>query len=307
MTAFARFRKASRSRVLPVMLVPVLLGAAGAYAWEGTFHPLVLLITLIGAASAHLFSNMINDLWDYRSGVDTAARNTVGAISTNSGLLAKGEMPERTFAALTWGLFALAAVCGIALALISGWEVLVFAVLGGLLAYFYVAPPLRFGYRGKGYSEIAILLSFGVLPVAGSYYAQTSHLDMRALLISLPVGLLTTLVLFNHHFLHWQADRAAGKRTLVVVFGEALALRFSVSLLLLALVSLVVAVAVGALPWYALLGLLVGLPFIRLYRSFGVTNPSAAYLPLMGAAIKSVMRCGAVMIASLFVYGLLQL
>lgn len=194
------------------MLIPVALGALGAFVWDGNFNFWLLLLTLVGSGAAHLFSNMINDLWDYYNGTDEAAKQAEGVISTNSGYLTNGTWTIRAFATVTWSLFGIAAVSGIILSVISGWPVIVFGGLGGLIAYFYVAPPIRFGYRGKGYSEIAILLSFGILPVAGAYYVQSSQLDYRALLLSLPIGLLTTLILFNHHFLHWQADKQAGKK-----------------------------------------------------------------------------------------------
>ena len=64
------FIKASRFQVIPVMIIPIILGALGAYAWKGTFHPWLFAITLLGAGAAHLFSNMINDLWDYRNSVE---------------------------------------------------------------------------------------------------------------------------------------------------------------------------------------------------------------------------------------------
>lgn len=299
------FKRASRFQVIPVMIVPVMIGSVGAYAWTGEFHWSLFLITLIGAGAAHLFSNMINDLWDYRSGVDIAARETAATISTNSGFLATGTMSVRTFASITWGLFALAAAMGVLLTILSGPEVLVFAGLGALIAYFYVAPPIRFGYRGKGYSELAILIAFGVLPVMGSFFVQTSELDVRSLLASLPIGLLTTLILFNHHFLHWQSDKASGKKTLVVVWGERRALQFSKLLLALAYLALIAAVAFQALPYYALIGLVTIVPFAGVYRSLQATNPSPAYLPLMGASLKATVRCGSIMILSLLIDGLI--
>lgn len=300
-----QFMKAARIRVIPVMLIPIALGALGSYAWNGIFHPGLFLLTLIGAGAVHLFSNMINDLWDYYNGTDDAAKSTEGAISTNSGFLTNGTWSIKVFAAVTWGLFGIAAICGIILAIISGWVVLVFGVLGALIAYFYVAPPLRFGYRGKGYSELAILAAFGILPVAGAYYVQTSHLDYRAFLLSLPIGLLTTLILFNHHFLHWKADREAGKKTLVVVWGEKKALVFSRWLLLLAYVSLVICVLFGALPIYALIALLTVLPAYKVYGRLKEHNESVAYLPLMGAALQATNRCGLIMILALLIQGLI--
>ncbi|MDF2837066.1 MAG: UbiA prenyltransferase [Paenibacillus sp.] len=303
---FKPFMKASRIKVLPVMLIPVALGAAGAFVWTGRFNLGLFLLTLIGAGAAHLFSNMINDLWDYYNGTDAAAKETEGAISTNSGFLTGGAWSISKFRAVTWALFLVAAACGIALSYLSGWPVLVLGLAGAFIAYFYVAPPIKFGYRGKGYSEIAILLAFGVLPVTGAYYVQTSHLDYRALLLSLPIGILTTLILFNHHFLHWEADRQAGKRTLVVVWGEKRALQFSQLLLMLAYVSLVLCVATGALPLYALLALLTAIPLYLVYGRLGAHNKSTAYLPLMGASMQATNRCGGLLIVALILQGALQ-
>lgn len=294
--------KAARFRVLPVMLVPVLLGAAGAYAWTGQFHAGWFLLTLIGAGAAHLFSNMVNDLWDYRNGVDLAAKEAAATVvSTNSGFLSGGVVSERVFSRLTWVLFYIALTCGVILSFHAGWWVFALAVTGGLLAYFYVAPPIKFGYRGKGYSELAIVLSFGVLPVMGTYYVQLGSFDGRALLLSLPIGLLTTLILFNHHFLHWEADRASGKRTLVVVWGERKALRFSKGLCGLAYAALIACVGAGALPWYALLAFVTLIPLVQVYRGLGQTNASHAYLPLMGASLKAAVRSGGIMLICLLV------
>ncbi|NHN29276.1 prenyltransferase [Paenibacillus agricola] len=300
------FLKASRFQVIPVMLIPIILGALGAYAWKGTFHPWLFIITLIGAGAAHLFSNMINDLWDYRSGVDVVAKETETMISTNSGFLANGTMSEKIFSILTWSLFFIALVCGLILSYFAGWFVLVFGGLGGLIAYFYVAPPLKFGYRGKGYSEAAILLSFGILPIMGSYFVQTMQLDYRAFLLSLPIGLLTTLILYNHHFLHWQSDKQAGKNTLVVVWGEQRAIQFSRFLLILAFLSLLVCVAFGVLPYYSLIALITMIPIYRVYGMLKPQNPSGAYLPLMGASLSVTIRCGSIMIITLLARGLFQ-
>ncbi len=298
---FKQFKKASRLQVLPVILIPVALGAVGAYVWSGKFNWLLFIITLFGSAAVHLFSNMINDLWDYKNGTDVEAAQTEDAISTNSGYLTKGTWSVKLFQTVTWTLFAIAVACGVVLSIISGWLVIILGLLGAFIAYFYVAPPIQFGYRGKGYSELAILLSFGILPVVGASYVQTSTLDYRALLLSLPIGLLTTLILFNHHFLHWQADRQAGKKTLVVVWGEKRALQFSKMLLVLACLSLIAAVIFKALPLYALLALPAVIPLYLVYGRLGPNNASAAYLPLMGASLKATMRCGALLIVTLII------
>ncbi|MEC0168900.1 prenyltransferase [Paenibacillus graminis] len=305
MNKWTLFKKASRFGVIPVMLIPVVLGTAGAYVWAGSFHLFLFAVTFIGAAAAHLFSNMVNDLWDFRNGTDTEAHNTPGVITTNSGFLSGGVLPESLFALLTWGMLALAVLCGGVLSIYSGWEILWFVAGGALIAYFYVAPPLRFGYRGKGYSELAIFIAFGVMPVLGAYFVQTGEFSLKPVLLSLPVGLLTTLLLFNHHFLHWRADKQAGKRTLVVVWGERRALVFSRLLLYVSYASLIVCVLLGVLPVYALLALLTAIAPVHVYRSLEPQNASAAYLPLMGASLQASVRCGAIMTAALLIQAVL--
>ncbi|GAK07296.1 prenyltransferase [Geomicrobium sp. JCM 19038] len=299
--------KVSRAQVLPVMVLPVMIGASGAFAFTQSFHLGLFLITLIGALSAHLFSNMINDLWDFKNGVDQAAEESAASISTNSRVLPNGQVNIRTFALVTWGYFAIALLAGISLSVIVGWPVLLFAVIGGLIAYFYVAPPLKFGYRGKGYSELAIFLAFGVLPVTGTYYVLTESLHIEAFLISIPIGLLTTLILYNHHFLHWEADLNAGKKTLVVIFGEKKAINFSKFLAGLSYLSLLFLVVGQVLPWYALIALLSAYPLFKTYGTLSAKNESKQYAVLMGASLKATIRTGLVMTLSLIISGIITM
>ncbi|RQW19716.1 prenyltransferase [Bacillus sp. C1-1] len=297
--------KAARAQVLPVMILPITMGSVAAYAWDGTFHLFFFLLTLIGALAAHLFSNMINDLWDFRNGVDTQAEKSEESISTNSRLLANGKVGEGPFAFVTWALFVIAFVSGLLLAILRGWELLLFAIAGGLIAYFYVAPPLKFGYRGKGYSEIAIFLAFGMLPITGSYFVMTRSLPMEAFLLSIPIGLFTTLILFNHHFLHWRADQEAGKKTLVVLWGEKGGLIFSKSLAALAFLSILCLSVIHVLPWYAIVALVAAIPLASAYRKLGPTNKSPVYGQLMGASLKATTRTGIVIVVSLLIYGII--
>jgi 1,4-dihydroxy-2-naphthoate polyprenyltransferase len=299
------FVQASRMYALPVMIMPVLIGSLGAYSWNHVFHFGWFLVTLIGAAAIHLFSNMINDLWDYRNGVDEAAVEDEAGVATHSGLLVNGMVKERTFSIGAWALFVISLICGVILAVWRGPWVLLYGGLGAFFAYFYVAPPLRYGYRGKGYSEISILLSFGVLPVLGSYYVQTMQFDIRAVFASLPAGILTTLVLFNHHFLHWRADQATGKNTLVVVWGEAKSLLFSRWMLIIGYITAVAAVLVNALPLYSIVAILSIFIPLKVYRKLHKTNPSEAYLPLMGASLNASSITGLILSVSLLISGLL--
>lgn len=296
------FKQLTRIFSISVMIVPVILGTVAAYAVTKEFHWFLFVLALVGAVSAHIFSNIINDVWDYRNGVDTKAVELEGDIATHTGILTSGQITVKRHATFAWGFLLLAVVCGLILTIVCGWPILVMTVLGALIAYFYVAPPIKFGYRGKGYGEIFIFVSFGVLPVLGAYYVQTGEFHLTPLLLSFPVGMLTTMLLYNHHFLHRSADAATGKNTLVVVWGEEKGLRASKVMTTLAYIFVILAVVFQALPVYGLVAIISVIPLYKVYKSLGSKgNPTEAYLPLFGASQQSSVLCGLIMIVALLI------
>ncbi len=293
--------KATRAAVLLVMMLPVLFGAALAGAVSHTLNPWLLLLTVIGAAAAHLGSNTVNDYWDYKSGADTAADTVEGGVGTHSGVLTSGVMSLRQVAMLTTVLFAVALACGIALAALVGPWVLIFAVAGFLLAYFYVAPPIAYGYVGHGLGEIGVLFSFGVLPVMGSYYVQTGQVGWLPFLASLPIGLLTTAILFNHSFLQWQADKQVHKNTPVVALGPERALTVSGGIVAAAYIAIGLNVALGYLPLYALVALVTIPMMLKGLQTARQIKAVPGYGALMAATFQADVNTGVLLIASLII------
>ena len=114
--------------------------------------------------------------------------------------------------------FAGAFAVGIYLTWRGGWPILAFAVLGGLAAIFYVAPPIRWAYRGLG--ETVIALSYGPWMVLGSLYLHTRELSWGALWASLVPGFLIMALAVVNAIPDYHQDRLVGKRNLVVRLGR---------------------------------------------------------------------------------------
>ena len=214
----ADWLKTTRAITLPVILLPVLGGAALA-ATQGTFSPLALVLTLVGAAAALLGANLLNDVYDFKQGADQSARTVPGAIETGSGAFVEGRWSLRKGWAWTAGLFGIALACGLALAALSTPKVLVYAGLGALISFVYVGPPFPLAYKGRGLGELCIFVAFGLLPVAGAVLAHGGELTPQVWGVAGLFGLSSTLVLYHHHFLHWEADKAAGKMSPVALLG----------------------------------------------------------------------------------------
>lgn len=293
------FARATRAKTLPVMLSPVAVGAALAWHRGAPTHWRWFVLTLIGASAMHLGANVLNDYYDERSGADRLARQDRKGVATGSGLIASGEMTAGQTLGLGAALFAAALAAGAALAAARGWPVLAFGATGALLAHQYVGPPLRYGYRGRGLGEIGIFASFGLLPVLGAYYVQAGRVEGAAVWASLVPGLLTTLVLYHHHLLHWRADRVAGKMTPVAALGPERALIVSGVAITCAYAVLALEVAAGLFPAWSLIGLLTAAPlaasWARTMRDSVVQN----CLNLLGASLGASVLTGTAIAVSL--------
>ncbi len=303
MNQFQLLLQATRARTLPVMLSPVLIGALLAWQQGTAFHWGLFLLTLLGALAAHLGANVVNDVFDFAKGTDQAAQKMMPegtTIATGSQTLMKGQLSLKAFRGLAIALFAIALLCGIIIAFYRPLA-LAFGFAGFLLAFFYVAPPLRLAYVGRGLGEIDILISFGILPLVGSYYVQTGNVTLSALLAALPIGLYTTAVLYFHHFLHWRADQEVGKMTPIVTLGEQKARIAGAILLVLIALTFLIAAALQVFPWYSFLAAFTVIPVLLAVRA--ATGSLKDYVKLMGANLNNNLLAALIIVLALVVRG----
>lgn len=295
----ALFITATRAKVLPVMLAPVAVGGALAWSHTGFFSWGWFGVTLLGASAMHLGANVINDYFDETSGADAAARSDPSGMATGTGLIASGTMTRETTLRLAATLFAVALACGVALAVARGPLVLVLGAAGFLLAFFYVAPPIRYGYVGRGLGELGIYMAFGYLPVVGSYYVQALDITPDAAWAALVPGMLTTLVLFHHHFLHWRADATAGKMTPVAVLGPERALAVSTVWVAAVEAILVVQAVAGLWPPGAAVAVAAAVPVLAGIRRARRNPILPNYLQLLGGTLGASVLTSAILILAL--------
>lgn len=297
------FLEVTRARTLPVMAAPVIIGSVLAWQQGAPFQWGLFVLALVGALAAHLGANVINDIFDFGAGADQAAQAIMpqgNTVATGSQFLLNGRLSINAYRRLAAACFAAALLCGIILSFFRPWA-LAFGVIGFLLAFFYVAPPLRLAYIGRGIGELDILISFGILPLVGSFYVQTGTVTSTALLASLPIGLYTMAVLYFHHFLHWRADKAVGKITPVVALGEKDARIVGAIILLLIAVTVVLDVYLKVFPWYTIIAALTIIPVEFVLRQ--ATGDLKHYLKLMASNMNGNLLSALLILVALLVSG----
>ncbi|MCB9881058.1 MAG: 1,4-dihydroxy-2-naphthoate polyprenyltransferase [Planctomycetes bacterium] len=203
---------AARPRTLSAALCPVVLGAALAFG-DDVHHPLSILAALVGATFIQIGTNFANDYFDFVKGTDDHSR--IGPARAT----AKGWVTPKTMAIATASAFALAIVAGIYLIVRGGTPILVIGALSILSGVLYTGGPKPLGYVGLG--DVFVLVFFGPIAVAGTYWVQSHTLSWAAILVGFATGFLATAILVVNNLRDRTGDARSGKRTLVVRFGEA--------------------------------------------------------------------------------------
>ncbi len=250
----------TRAPFLSATVVPV-LGALAAFIAARGFEavdPWAFGLALLGAVSLHLAANVLNDHFDHHSGADPANNDYFQPYSGGSRAIELGLITPAGLLRLGLGFLTAATACGVALALTVTPDVLWLGLIGAAIAVFYTAPPLRLVAR-KGLGELSVGLAFGPGLAIGTWTVLEGGLGAAAvqggLAVGVPMGLLIAAILWINEFPDYESDRATGKRNLVVVLGRSAARHGFTALLGGAFASVVVAVALGVLPWTALLAL----------------------------------------------------
>ena len=151
----------------------------------------------------------------------------------------------------------------------GGIGLLYYGLAGAFSAYFYTGTPLRLVAR-KGIGELLIGLNYGPLMTMGTIFAITGSHNWEAFYFGIPLGILTTAILWINQFPDRSSDKIAGKNHLVVVLGLERASWGYLILMITAFSSLYVLFMYNIVTEGALLGLIAS-PF-ALYLSYYVMN-----------------------------------
>ncbi len=231
---------------------------------DSLFSPISLTLTTFGILFFHLFSNLYNDYFDVTHGTDEA--NTEYFNAGMDSTILQGAQLSGGSRAVELGLISLKGTKSLAnimfiLGLATAAGILymsflntgstnnayysaIIALVGVFVGYFYTAKPIRLSSR-YGLGELSIFLSFGPLLTLGTGFAIAnetiqlySNEFYNLLLLGIPIGLLTTNILFINQYPDYASDKKVGKNHLVVLLGKKASRWIYVLNLILALGSL---------------------------------------------------------------------
>lgn len=179
----------------------------------GDGKPILFVLALVGAFFVHFATNIVNDYFDYLGGAD-AGDSIGGSRVIQEGKISPGELLHGIIF-LYGAAFLIALGVIIRLELYSIFPLVAFAWAS---SFFYVAPPIRYGYHALG--ELFVGINMGPVMVVGTYWIFSGGPDWKPLWISIPIGLMVASILYYQSLPDMETDRAVGKKTLALVLGR---------------------------------------------------------------------------------------
>ena len=246
--------KAFRFHFTSASFMPGILGGMIAWNSDEKFLPGYFLLVILGLVLNHMALNMTDDYYDFRHLVDIFETDGKNPYTGGSGLLSSGLIQPRRMRDVFVIFYIIAIGIGVFLGITRGAFILLLLTIGFFCAYFYTAPPIRFGYRGLG--EIAQLLCFGPGIGIGAYYVQAQRLSWEAFWGTLPFGIMLFSMITINEIPDYFEDRKGGKLTLVARFGREAGVWLFILSLFSSYGAIVAGVILGRIPVLGLISLL---------------------------------------------------
>jgi 1,4-dihydroxy-2-naphthoate octaprenyltransferase len=249
-------------------------------ALAGDFSIILYLATLVGMISFHAATNLLNDFYDVKHGVDK-----VGAPTTKYRPHPSATGQESPYTIRRWAVTFYAITLAIACILsleVSSWVIVLVAV-GVLGSVLYTADPVVL--KAKGLGEATAFVMWGPLVTLGAYLVQTGTSSLYPAIMAVPIGILVALVLLANNIRDMEYDGSVGMDTIAVKLGRKSVTLYG-ALLLVTYACVPLFIATKILPAWSLLTFLTLPGAWGLWKMFGGKVPDNADPKTAGVAFQ---------------------
>jgi len=214
---FNLWARLSRIPFLSVGILPLILGFV--LAWKRGYKGSVE-IYLISTITVLLIMEMTYYLGEFNDQRGDQLNKNFNRFSGGSRVLVEGEISPLIALILGYGclLVAIFLIVYIYIQFQRDPRIFILGGLGIFSGYFYSNKPFKWSHHGIG--EILIAICYGWLPIASGFFITSGFFSKDIISLSIPVALSIFNVILINEFPDEEADRAIGKRNMVVRLGK---------------------------------------------------------------------------------------
>lgn len=284
--------QASRIQFFIATFIPLFIGWSLAINNSGRINAGRFILVLIGSLIVHLITNLANDFFEHDTGTD--AGEAIGG----SRVIQEGKIEPQTIWKVIISLYIIAFIIASAIILHFRLYLLSIPVLfAAASSYYYVAPPIRYGYHGLG--ELFVGINMGPIMVTCTYWVLAGKPDWVPFLISLPVGIMVSSILYYQSLPDMKTDFKAGKFTVAVRLGKEGAYRALLLFFLVIYLSISLLIISRLLSFWSV-SFILSLPLIIKLNSIIKTTDDWVLLDQHGKYVRLIyFICGLAIIAGI--------
>ncbi len=201
-----------RIKFLLASIIAVFLGLAINWWQNQTINIVDATLTFAGVISLHASVDLLNDYWDFKRKIDTETKRT--KFSGGTGVLPEGLLQPRQVYRAGVTFLIIGSIIGGYFIVERGITIAFILAFAIISIYFYSTKIVN-----AGLGEIFVSIK-GCMIVLGAFFVQTSHIALEPILAGIVAGILSSTVLFVNSFPDFDADKASGRKTLVIMLGK---------------------------------------------------------------------------------------
>lgn len=201
-----------RIKFLLASVIAVCLGLAISWSQNQTIHIVDAALTFAGVIALHASVDLLNDYWDFKRKIDTETKRT--KFSGGTGVLPEGLLRPSEVYRAGLAFLILGAIIGGYFIFLNGITIAIILAFAIISIYFYSTKIVN-----SGLGEVFVAIK-GTMIVLGTYFVQTSQIVIEPILGGVVLGVLSSMILFVNSFPDFEADRAGGRKTLVIMLGK---------------------------------------------------------------------------------------
>ncbi|AHA28940.1 1,4-dihydroxy-2-naphthoate octaprenyltransferase [Exiguobacterium sp. Leaf187] len=271
--SIAVYWRMTRPHTLTASFVPVVVGTAVVAPRVESIRLDLFVAMLIASMLIQIATNLFNEYYDYKRGLDTEESVGIG------GSIVRDGFKPGTILAFALTLYGISALLGVYLCIETSWWLLVVGLISMFVGYIYTGGPLPIAYTPFG--EVVAGFFMGYIIIAISAYLQIGYVPTEAVAISVPVAILIGSILLANNIRDLDNDKVNGRKTIACLVGHRRAVYVLIGFFAAAILSLIIAVLAFDVSWFALLALLSIPLMIKAVRLFWEDLPPEKLMPGM--------------------------
>jgi 1,4-dihydroxy-2-naphthoate polyprenyltransferase len=253
----------TRPHTLTASFVPVLLGTAIALAVENeTIHFGLFFAMLIASMLIQAATNMFNEYYDYKLGLDNEESVGIG------GTIVRHGVAPKTIMIIALSFYAIAMLLGVYICAMSSWWLVAVGLVCMLIGYLYTGGPYPIAYSPFGELVSGAVMGMGIVLIA--FFIQTGDVTLDAVLISVPSMILVGAIMLSNNIRDIVGDTEGGRKTMAILVGRHNAVTVLAAFFIVSYLWIIVLILIGHLtPWALLILLSLKKPLdaIKLFRA----------------------------------------